>query len=138
MDRLVIESILADVNEILISRDDRLSELSPAIILGFKANNSEQVIHAFTELKSLAEKSEISLSICKTMVVGMYDIEIKHADLDEPIRICNKVIANELLGEIEDYILKGGKLSLANNVSEEGNWVGLGEVQIKECSVTQD
>ena len=137
MDRLVIESILADVNEIFISRDDRKPESGPAIVLGFKDQNSEQIIHAFIELKSLTEKSEISLLICKTMVSGMYDLEIKHADLDEPVRICNKVLSSEFLNEIEGYISKGGKLSLTSNVAEEENWVKLGEVQIKECSVNQ-
>jgi len=67
----------------------------------------------------------------------MYDLEIKHVDLDEPVRICNKVLSSEFLNEIEGYLSKGEKLFLASNVSEEESSVKLGEVQIKECSVNQ-
>ncbi len=136
MDRLIIESILADVNEIFIANDNSGEETGPAIVLGFKAKDNDQIIHAFTELKKLAADRELSLVICKTMVSGMCDLELLTDALDEPVRICNKVITSEMLGELEDYINKGIRVSLTTNVSEEKNRITLGEVQIKECTVS--
>jgi len=68
MDRLVIESILADVDEIFLSSDSKIEELNPSIILGFKAANTDQVISAFTALKNVTHNKEVEFIICRTLV----------------------------------------------------------------------
>jgi len=48
MDRLVIESTLSDVNEVFLSKDNEDETPYPAIVLGFKAANIDQIINAFS------------------------------------------------------------------------------------------
>jgi len=138
MDRLVIESILADVDEVYLSNDSENPVLNPSIILGFKAANTDQVIHAFKILKKITHDGEVEFVICRTHVSGIYDLEIKTDALDEPIRILNKVISNELLGQIEDQLQKDEKIVLGTNVSEEENWIEVTTAQIRDCSVKQN
>jgi hypothetical protein len=135
MDRLVIESILAGVDEIYLSNDSDKAELNPSIILGFKATEVDQVIYAFTSLKSVTHNKTVELVICRTLVSGIYDLEIKTDALDEPVRIANKAIATELLEEIEAQLEKSDRIVLGTNVSEEENWIVVQHAAVKECSV---
>jgi len=135
MDRLVIESILADVDEIYLSNNSGNTELNPSIILGFKATNVDQVINAFTALKNVTHNKNVELVICKTLVSGIYDLEIKTDALDEPVRILNKAISHELLVQIEEQLQKSKKIILGTNVSEEENWILVSEATVKECAV---
>ncbi|MCX2480118.1 hypothetical protein OQY15_13540 [Pedobacter sp. MC2016-15] len=137
MDRLVIESILADVDEIYLSNDSDKAELNPSIILGFKAGNSDQIISAFEALKSVAQDDNVELIICRTLVSGIYDLEIKTDALDEPVRILNKVISAELLSAIESQLQKSKKIVLGTNVSEEENWILVNAAQVKECAIKE-
>lgn len=137
MDRLVIESILADVDEIYLSNDSEKEELNPSIILGFKAGNSDQIISAFEALKSVAQDDNVELIICRTLVSGIYDLEIKTDALDEPVRILNKVISAELLSAIESQLQKSKKIVLGTNVSEEENWILVNAAQVKECAIKE-
>ena len=137
MDRLVIESILADVDEIYLSNDSEKAELNPSIILGFKAGNSDQIISAFEALKSVAQDDNVELIICRTLVSGIYDLEIKTDALDEPVRILNKVISAELLSAIESQLQKSKKIVLGTNVSEEENWILVNAAQVKECAIKE-
>jgi hypothetical protein len=138
MDRLVIESILADVDEIYVSNDSINLDLNPSIVLGFKAGNADQVIHAFEALKTVAQNSAVELIICRTLVSGIYDLEIKTDALDEPVRILNKVISNETLKQIEDLLHQGKKVVLGTNVSEEENWIMVSDAVLKECAVKEN
>ena len=131
MDRLVIESILADVDEISFSDTD----LQKALILGFKQGYAEQVTHVFTALKSLTHKKEVELIICKTLTAGIYDLELKTAALDEPVRILNKAISHELLAEIEQALQTSKNIVLASNVSGQDTWIAITDAQVKECAV---
>lgn len=135
MDRLIIESILSDVNEIFLSKDHVKPGFDTSVIMGYKAVNTEQIIHAFTALKDITAHHEVELVICKTMVAGIYDLELCTEALDEPIRIANKTIANEILGEIEDHINSNHKLMLSTNVSEDENWISIDKIAIKSCDV---
>jgi len=137
MDRLIIESILADVNSISLAEDEASGAGGPLLVLDFKSLQNDQVAHAFAALKELAKDNNVSVVICKTLVAGMYDLEIITAALDEPIRICNKVIGNELLEQLEVYLEKGVKPVLTTNVSEEENWIPLFDLQIKDCNAEQ-
>jgi len=137
MDRLVIESILADVDQIYLSNDSDQPELNPSLVLGFKAGNADQVISAFEALKSVTHNKNVELIICRTLVSGIYDLEIKTDALDEPVRIVNKAIAPELLQQIEDQLHKSRKIVLSTNVSAEENWITVTEAQVKECSVKE-
>jgi len=133
MDRLIIETILADVNEIFLAKDHSIPGQRTNIVLGFKAKNTEQIIHAFEVLKSMTAGHEVSLVICNTVQTGMYDLEICTEVLDEPIRIMNKVITNETIGEIKDHLLKSSPMMLSTNVSEDENWLDVNKVELKTC-----
>lgn len=135
MDRLVIESILAGVDQIYLSNDHSKPELNPSIILGFKASDVDQVIHAFTALKEVTHHKNVELVICKTLVSGIYDLEIKTDALDEPVRILNKAISAELLSQIEEQLQKSKTIVLGTNVSEEDNWIIVRDAAVKECAV---
>lgn len=135
MDRLVIESILADVDEIYLSNDSENPELKPSIVLGFKAANVDQVINAFTALKNVTHNKNVELVICKTLVSGIYDLELKTEALDEPVRILNKAISHELLEQIEEQLKKSKQIVLGTNVSEEENWILVNDAEVKECAV---
>lgn len=133
MDRLVIETVLSDVNEIFLSKEAIGTGFTSAIVMGFKADHTEQILHAFAELKKVTEQHEIQLVICKTMMAGIYDLEICTDALDEPIRILNKAIPNETVGEIEDHINSGHRLLLSTNVSKEDNKIAITNIEIKSC-----
>jgi hypothetical protein len=135
MDRLVIESILAGVDEIYLSNDSDKAELNPSIILGFKATEVDQVINAFSALKAVTDNKTVELVICRTLVSGIYDLEIKTNALDEPVRIANKAIPTALLEEIEAQLEKSETIVLGTNVSEEENWIVVQHAAVKECSV---
>lgn len=137
MDRLVIESILADVDEIYLSNDSQKPALNPSIVLGFKAGNADQVINAFDALKSVTRNSKVELVICRTLVSGIYDLEIKTDALDEPVRILNKAISHELLEKIEDQLHQSKKILLGTNVSADESWIEITEAQVKECAVKE-
>ncbi|RZK76841.1 MAG: hypothetical protein EOO92_13965 [Pedobacter sp.] len=133
MDRLIIESALSDVSEIFLVTDDEGNDNSFAIVLGFKASNTDQILNAFSGLKAVSVGDDIQLVICKTQVTGIYDLEIKTARLDEPIRIMNKAITSETLGAIEDRVNKNVHIVLTTNVSEEDNWIRVSATHIKDC-----
>ncbi len=137
MDRLVIESILSDVDEIYLSNDNINADLNPSIILGFKAANTDQVINAFKALKGIAHEGKVEFIICRTLVSGIYDLEIKTSALDEPIRILNKAISHELLSQIEDCLSKNKSIVIGTNVSEDDNWIIATDAQVKECTVKE-
>ncbi len=134
MDRLVIETILADVDEVTLV-DTQSS--GPSICLGFDDGNMEQVKHAFNELKKLTQHKEVSLVICETLVSGIYDIEIVTDALDEPVRICNKVVEQQTLEGIREIMdqhtevmltIKGAETDMAfriNHASFKANQVNL-------------
>ena len=135
MDRLIIESILADVDQIYLSADSQEAKFNPAIILGFKAANVDQVIHAFNALKEVTNQGKVELVICKTLVSGIYDLEIKTDALDEPVRILNKAISEELLAQIEEQLEKNSNITLGTNVSAEESWITVSDAAVKECTV---
>lgn len=137
MDRLVIESTLSDLSEVYYSDDDNNMNPKPAIVLGFKASHTDQIIHAFSALKNLTAEEGVEFLICRTLVPGIYDLEIKSGSLDEPVRIMNKAISNEKLGEIEDQLLHNKEMILTTNVSEEENWIKIHKSEIKDCPVKQ-
>jgi hypothetical protein len=116
MDRLVIESILADTNEIALV--DTQSSI-PCVCLGFEDTNMEQVRSAFHTLQNLTATKSVSLVICETLMSGIYDIEIVTDALDEPIRICNKVIEQQTLKSIREIMDKHPELILAVNGAAE-------------------
>lgn len=134
MDRLIIESALADVNEIFLSEGSD-ARPDPAVVLGFKASHTDQVINAFAALKAIAAGNSVELVICKTLSAGIYDMEIKTGGLDEPIRIANKMISHETLGAIEDQIRLNGHIVLGTNVSEEENWIFVHVAHVKNCEL---
>ena len=133
MDRLIIESTLSDVNEIFLSGLEENASGAFAIVFGFKATHTEQVLNAFSGLKDIVCDKEASLVIFKTRMLGIYDLEIKTEGLDEPIRIMNKAIANETIGSIEDRIHNDKGIVLTTNVSKEDNSILISEVEIKAC-----
>lgn len=134
MDRLIIESTLADVNEIFLSASND-ARLNSALVLGFKPLNTNQVIKAFSALKDIAEKEKLELMICKTMVAGIYDLEIKTDGLDEPLRITNKAINAQTLKGIEDQIERNKQIVLGSNVTKEDHWIIVHAAQIKDCEL---
>ncbi len=135
MDRLIIEAALSDVNEIFLSTEEDDNDRFE-IILGFKATHTDQVLHAFSGLKSITQGHQVHLNICKTRVSGMYDLEIKTDGLDEPVRIMNKTIDNEVLGAIEDRINRNSSLLLSTNVSEEDNVIEVDAAHIRNCEIS--
>jgi hypothetical protein len=134
MDRLVIESALSDVNEILLSGSEGQNTGYFSIVLVFKPANTVQALHAFIGLKDIVCDNEVSLVICKSLLAGIYDLEIKTEGLDEPIRIMNKAIDNETLGAIEDKVNNRQKMVLSTNASEDENVIVITEVLIKACN----
>jgi hypothetical protein len=135
MDRLVIESILAEAEKIYLSDADENGESGPSLMLGFKGDHAEQVAHAFTALKNVTHNKLVELVICKTLVSGIYDLEIKTDALDEPVRILNKAIPNDLLEQIEKQLQQTQEIVLGTNVAEQESWITLTDAQVKECTV---
>lgn len=134
MDRLVIESTLSDMDDILLAERSIEGENGTSIILCFKASHTDQVVNAIESLNGLSNRG-VDFVICKTLQSGLYDLEIRCEGLDEPIRLMNKAISNEKLGEIEDYIHSDTTLSLSANVCHPGNEIRLLKTEIKDCSV---
>jgi len=132
MDRLVIESTLSDVSGISLSKNDQDTKSVICLILNFNAAKGEQVIHAFSALKQLHDHYPMNMLVCKTMVAGLYDLEIKTAGLDEPIRIMNKPISNETLDELVDQISNNAEFTLGTNVAELQNWIKITKLSIKD------
>ena len=110
MDRLVIETILADTTEVALV--DTQSSI-PCICLKFDEANIQQVKHAFEALRKVTAHKEVSLVICETLVNGVYDIEIVTEALDEPVRICNKVVEQQTLKGIREIMDQHPALILA-------------------------
>ncbi|TDO24765.1 hypothetical protein [Pedobacter duraquae] len=133
MDRLVIETTLSDLDGISMSEDQLFSESGSALLLSFKASNSSQIVAAFDALKKTIGQHEVSFVICKTMVAGMFDLEIASDALDEPIRLSNKVIKDELLAKLEEDLEANKAVCLAINVSDQLHWIDLNQVSIREC-----
>lgn len=135
MDRLVIESILAETEKIYVSDDSESAELGTILMLGFKADHAEQVVNAFTALKNITHDKVVELVICKTLTSGIYDLEIKTDALDEPVRILNKAIPDDLLLRLESQLQKDQEILLGTNVSEQESWITLTGAQVKECAI---
>lgn len=137
MDRLVIESILAETEKIYVSNDSESAELGTILMLGFKADHAEQVVNAFTALKNITHDKVVELVICKTLTSGIYDLELKTDALDEPVRILNKAIPDDLLLRLESQLQKDQEILLGTNVSEQESWITLTSAQVKECAVKE-
>ena len=133
MDRLVIETILADLDGISLSEGQLFSGSGSGLLLGFKGSNTDQVIAAFDALKKTTAGHGVSFVVCKTMVSGMYDLEIASDALDEPVRMSNKVIPQEVLSQLEADLAAGKSINLVINVSDEIHWIDLHQVLIREC-----
>lgn len=133
MDRLVIESTLSDVDEVSLSMQDQIAGKT-SVVLSFKAANTDQVMNAMESLKELSGEG-IEFLICKTLQSGIFDLEIRCANLDEPIRLMNKAISHEKLDEIENYINSGKALVLIANVCKPGYDIAIKRTEIKDCSV---
>lgn len=133
MDRLIIETVLSDVDEILISGDYSNTQEHPCLLLSYKAANIDQIIHAFAALKKLLSNHEVSLLVCETMVSGMYDLEIVSDAMDEPVRISNKVIEHEDIRKLRGLLSNSPELKIATNVSQEENWIHANKVEIRVC-----
>jgi len=137
MDRLVIESILSEAEKIYVSNDTESAELGTILMLGFKADHAEQVVNAFTALKNITHGKVVELVICKTLTSGIYDLELKTDALDEPVRILNKAIPDDLLLRLEKQLQKDQQILLGTNVSEQESWISLTDAQVKECAVKE-
>jgi hypothetical protein len=132
MDRLVIESILADVDEVVL---DSTTSTVPSILLKFNSGNKEQIKHAFKALETLKADKSFSLLICETLVNGMYDFELCTAALDEPVRICNKVLDHAELARIKSIISANPMVNLAVSGIEEDTTLQIDETKFKEHQV---
>jgi len=78
----------------------------------------EQVKHAFVALRKVTAQKDVSLVICETLVNGIYDIEIVTEALDEPVRICNKVVEQQTLKGIREIMDQHPELILAVSGAE--------------------
>ena len=133
MDRLVIETILSDLDGISVSEDQSFSGSGSALLLSFKTGNSSQIVAAFDALKKTIGEHEVSFVVCKTMVSGMYDLEIASDALDEPIRLSNKVVKDEMLAKLEEDLEAEKSVCLAINVGDEHHWIELNQVSVRQC-----
>lgn len=138
MDRLVMESTFADVDELYISNNKGISETASSIFLGFKDVNSEQAKHAFRALKNVTQNHSVEFIICRTLTSGIYDLEIKTDALDEPLRIINKMINHETLVQIENLLNSDKKIVLATNLAEVKDWIEINAATVKECTVKKN
>ncbi|WP_316747296.1 hypothetical protein [Pedobacter gandavensis] len=132
MDRLIMESVLADVNGFNLTKDNRAGYTS-ALLMGFNEDRLTQVGHVFSELKGMVQEEGIELLICKTMVHGIYDLEICTTVLDEPVRISNKAISQEMIGEIEKHVGAEAKVLLGVDGLGVEDWLEIGSLTIKKC-----
>lgn len=128
MDRLVIESILADADEVVLNTEPSAPQ---SILLNFSNGNQEQIKHAFHALNALKADNTFSLLICDTLVSGMYDLEICTPALDEPVRICNKVIGHSELEKIKTQIKANPEMNLAVIGLEDEAFIHIEETSFK-------
>ncbi|KIO75132.1 hypothetical protein TH53_22175 [Pedobacter lusitanus] len=133
MDRLIIESILTAAENIYLSETQ--AGPNSSLILGFREDHTEQVVHAFSVLKKMTDGKVVELVICKTLVSGIFDLEIKTDALDEPVRILNKAITTAVLEQIELQLQQNKKIVLGANVAGQESWITLTDAQVKECAV---
>ena len=133
MDRLVIETTLADLDGISVSADQSVSTSALVLLLSFKDNTKEQITAAFEALKKTVGQHPVNFVVCKTMVSGMYDLEIASEAIDEPIRISNKVISEDVLTQLENDIKVNKPICLAVNVADQQNTIDLQMVSIRQC-----
>jgi len=134
MDRLIIEASLVDVSGIYLSKHSD-SHFLPAIILEFKPSHAEQAGNAFAALKKIAGAAAIELVICKTLSAGIYDLEIKTGNLDEPVRICNKGISQETLEALDSQTLLNEEILLGSNIMPAESWLRVRAAHVKDCPV---
>lgn len=134
MDRLIMESVLSDVSSFNLSKDSRDGFVG-SLVMGFSEDRIAKVNHVFSELKNMVEAEDIQLLICKTMVDGIYDLEICTSALDEPVRISNKAIPKEMINVIESHTGDDPKLLLGADGLSVGNWLGLAKIEVKTCEV---
>ncbi|MBC8984729.1 hypothetical protein H9X96_02950 [Pedobacter sp. N36a] len=132
MDRLIMESVLADVNGFNLTKDGR-DGFNGALQMGFTEDRTAQVNHAFSELKRMVQGEGIDLMICKTMVEGIYDLEICTDTLDEPLRINNKAISKDMIQEIAGHVGHDPKVLLGADGVPVENWLGIAKIEIKNC-----
>jgi hypothetical protein len=128
MDRLVIETILTDVESVSFNN---IQGSLPCISFGFDEANIEQAKHAFHALNKLTSHKEVSLVICETLVSGMYDFEIVSDAMDEPVRICNKVIDHEVLNRIEEQINQQPEIIIGIKDLEVDNQIHINKASYK-------
>ena len=131
MDRLIIEATLEDVNEITLSENTNGMDSNQVLL--FKAMNTDQIAHAFAELKKAIAQHPLDLFICKTMVHGIYDLELKTDGLDEPVRIMNKVISPDVLKHLEEQSATQPSLLIATDPVEQKSWLPIRSILIKDC-----
>lgn len=132
MDRLIMESVLADVNGFNLTKDSR-GGYTGALVMGFNEDRIAQVNHVFSELKGMVQEEGVQLLICKTMVDGIYDLEICTDALDEPVRISNKAISKEMIQGIESHVGNEPKVLLGADGLAVENWLEIGSLDIKRC-----
>lgn len=127
-----MESVLSDVSSFNVTKDSR-DGFSGALVMGFTEDRIAQVNHAFSELKKMVQEEGVQLLICKTMVDGIYDLEICTDVLDEPVRINNKAISHDMILEIGRHAGTDPKVLLGADGLSVENWLGIGQLAIKNC-----
>ncbi|WP_316823466.1 hypothetical protein [Pedobacter gandavensis] len=132
MDRLIMESVLSDVSGFNLTKDSRDGFIG-SLVMGFSADRMLQVNHVFSELNNMVKTEDVQLLICKTMVDGIYDLEICTAVLDEPVRISNRAIPKDMIHVIESHAGDDPKLLLGAAGLPVGNWLGLAKIEVKNC-----
>ncbi|WP_316842285.1 hypothetical protein [Pedobacter gandavensis] len=132
MDRLIMESVLSDVSGFNLTKDSTEGYVG-ALVMGFSEDRVAQVSHVFSELKNMVQGDGIQLLICKTMLDGIYDLEICTAVLDEPVRISNKAIPKEMIHVIESHAANDPKILLGAAGLSQEHWLGVSSLEIKSC-----
>lgn len=132
MDRLIMESVLSDVSSFNLTKDGR-DGFTGVLVMGFTEDRIAQVNHAFSELKKMVQEAGVALLICRTMVDGIYDLEICTDVLDEPLRINNKAIPNDMILEMERHVGNNPKIMLGADGLSAENWLAIGKLNIKNC-----
>lgn len=127
-----MESVLSDVSSFKLTRDSR-DGFTGVLEMGFTEDRIAQVSHAFSELKKMVKEEGIQLVICRTMVEGIYDLEICTDLLDEPVRINNKAISKDMVLEMERHVGKKPRLMLGVDGLSVDNWLEIGLLDIKNC-----
>lgn len=130
MDRLIIESILSNVQEVYLVED---GQNGSAVVLDFIDAHADQVANALSALKKIASEEQVEFIVCKTVQPGIYDLEIKTEALDEPIRMMNKSITEERLTEFGQEMNSGKNIALSSNF-QDAQKIRLSGLKIKECA----